>query len=391
MIILIAVNVGVDFYIWRRIERNSRRRWPGVAYAWSSLLLFVFAVVTVCLPRRGGSDSVLVADMWMLFSYLSVYICKWVFIIISAIGALPALWKRPRLKGWDTAGAVISIALFAVIWWGALINRNRIDIKEITVVDPSLPQQFDGYRIVQFSDFHVGTYGTDTTFVSRVVDAINNIDADAIMFTGDIVNRHTEELLPFVKPLSRLHARDGVYSILGNHDYGDYYAWANPQDKVDNLDLLKRLQADMGWQLLNNESRMIYSAGGDSIAVIGVENWGDPPFPTYGDLRKAYPELGDQVYKVLLTHNPVHWTREVADNDSANVALTLSGHTHAMQIEIGSWSPAKWRYPTWGGAYYDRSGHTLYVNIGLGTVGMPMRIGATPEITIITLKRSDNS
>ena len=154
------------------------------------------------------------------------------------------------------------------------------------------------------------------------------------------------------------------------------------------MELMNSLHDKMGWDLLNNRTVFLHQ-GGDSIAVIGVENWGDPPFTTYGDLDMAYPAQSDSVFKILLTHNPAHWIADIADRDSVNIHLSLSGHTHAMQCQIGSWSPAKYRYSTWGGLYFDKSGkHQLYVNIGIGTVALPARIGATPEITVFTLHKT---
>ena len=176
----------------------------------------------------------------------------------------------------------------------------------------------------------------------------------------------------------------GVYAILGNHDYGDYFNWPAPQIKQANMQLLYDLYKQTGIRLLRNETVWL-RRGADSLALIGVENIGEPPFTTYGSLRRAYPNLSDSIPKVLLSHNPRHWTDSIATDPAANVALTLSGHTHAMQIEIGKWSPSAWRYDTWGGMYTDDAHRQLYVNIGAGTVGMPMRIGATPEITVITL------
>ena len=195
------------------------------------------------------------------------------------------------------------------------------------------------------------------------------------------------ELLPHVSPLSRLTAPDGVISILGNHDYGDYSVWPDLSAKEENIVQMHNLQREkMNWRLLLNETVFIHR-GKDSIAVIGVENIGDPPFHKYGSLTKAYPATGDNVVKILLTHNPAHWVDSIADSTQNNIALSLSGHTHAMQMEVAGWSPAVFRYPTWGGIYCDRDGsHKLYVNIGMGTVGFPARIGATPEITIVTLK-----
>jgi predicted MPP superfamily phosphohydrolase len=218
-----------------------------------------------------------------------------------------------------------------------------------------------------------------------VLDSLRQLSPDLIVFTGDIVNRRTDELHPFVETLSNISAPYGVYSILGNHDYGDYCDWPSDEAKRQNLDELISLENQMGWKMLNNETAFIHLAA-DSIALIGVENVGDPPFHTYGDLDKAYPTLDDGVTKILLSHNPAHWVDDICDAPDKNIALTLSGHTHAMQMAFGRISPAIFRYKTWGGLYNDNDNHSLYVNIGIGTVGFPARIGATPEITLFTLK-----
>ncbi len=208
------------------------------------------------------------------------------------------------------------------------------------------------------------------------------------MFTGVIVNRRTKELDPFVGTLSRIKAKDGVFSIMGNHDYGDYMEWENEADKEANIQRLFTLEQKMGWRLLHNKTAMIYR-GNDSIAVIGVGNIGDRPFRIYGSLSRAYPEIEDDVTKILLSHNPTHWLDTIKKEQKSNIALTLSGHTHAMQIAIGRVSPAALRYKAWGGLYSSEDKlRNMYVNIGIGTVGIPMRIGATPEITIITLRKS---
>lgn len=387
MIILIAFNLLVDGYIWYVLRRAACRRLTLRAHVVASLLLIVYAVVIVALPRRRGGDSLLLADMWMLYSYFTIYVPKLVFVVFSLFAFLPLLWKRSvsRIVLWT--GAAAAVATCVVMWWGALVNRTTYEIKEVELTFENLPPAFDGYRIAQFSDFHVGTYGTDTAFVAEAVDGINALHPDVIFFTGDIVNRRTDELPPFAAPLSRLSAPDGVISIMGNHDYGDYSEWPSTGAKSDNLSRMHGLHDEMGWKLLLNSTSMIHR-GTDSIAVVGVENWGDPPFTVYGDLNKAYPEIEDSVFKILLTHNPAHWVEEVSGRDSVNIALSLAGHTHAMQIEIGGWSPARFRYPTWGGLYADTDeNHWLYVNIGLGAVALPMRIGAKPEITLITLRR----
>ena len=180
----------------------------------------------------------------------------------------------------------------------------------------------------------------------------------------------------------------GVYSILGNHDYGDYFNWPNDSSKAANMELMDSLKAKMNWQLLRNQTAWL-RCGSDSIALVGVENVGDPPFHIYGDLPASYPgSLSDDVFKILLSHNPAHWVADIKDNPSAQIALTLSGHTHAMQMEAFGISPAAFRYPTWGGMYSDSDSlRRLYVNIGIGEVGIPARIGATPEVTLFTLRK----
>lgn len=386
MIILLLVNVAIDYYIWRAAVNRCQSKWPSRLQFISAIIIYAVVIFAVALPRRSGSDATLATVMWLLFGYMSVLFSKVIFIVFDWIASIPKIWHKHRIKPVSLIGGVIAIVVFLAMWWGALINRYNIDVKEVEVEIPDLPEAFGGFRIVQFSDFHVGTYGSDTRFTDKVVSRINTLNPDVIVFTGDIVNRRSEELKPFVESLSHLDSPNGVYSILGNHDYGDYCDWPSEDVKRENMRELYEMQSRMHWQLLLNEHEKIYRDN-DSIVLIGVENVGDPPFTVYGSLPDSYPSLDDSTVKVLLTHNPAHWVMDIADNDSINIALTLSGHTHAMQIEVGGVSPAALRYPTWGGLYPDSTGrHKLYVNIGLGTVGLPMRIGATPEITVLTLR-----
>lgn len=388
LIIFIVISLGADFYIYRAIRQRSRLKWLRRAHIALSALMTTLIIVAIALPRRGGSDEVLLTDMWLLYGWLTVTLPQLLFVIIDLLAKIPQLFGRRRLKWLSNGGTIISTALLGVMWWGALINRNELHVREVTVEVENLPARFDGYTIAQFSDAHVGTYGSDTTFVSKMVDRINGLNADVIVFTGDIVNRHSAELTPHTGPLSRLRARDGVYSIPGNHDYGDYREWPTTEAKEDSRRLLDTLQRGMGWRLLRDEHVWL-RRGTDSIVIIGVENIGDRPFPTYGSLMRAYGKSDDKNTKILLTHNPAHWCDSIDGHSDMKYALTLSGHTHAMQMEVLGWSPAAFRYPTWGGLYKSSTGQQLYVNIGTGTVGFPARIGATPEITLIKLKRKD--
>lgn len=384
---LLVLNGLVDWYICRTIDRRKHKLLWNVA-VWSSVLLALFFVFIIAVPKKSGSDSDLTSLMWSLFGYFTVYIGKYFYCIIDLFGKIPCLFRHKRIKAFRTAGIVIGCGASALIVWGAF-NRYNIDVEDVVITDPTLPHAFDGFRIVQLSDIHTGTYGTDTTFLSRVVDCVNALNPDIILFTGDIVNRHSPELEPFVGTLGRLKARYGVYSVLGNHDYGDYYLWDSDSAKMADRRNLARLEERMGWRLLNNEHQII-RCGGDSLVLIGVENIGDPPFPVYGDLDAAYPALDDESFKILMSHNPAHWVEDIKDAPDKRIALTLSGHTHAMQISILGLSPAALRYKTWGGLYESAdSDNRLYVNIGIGEVGFPARIGATPEITLFTL-RSEN-
>lgn len=386
---LLLVGLLLDWYIVRAVRRRcraARRFWLPVAL-WSAVLCQLAAVVAVCWPKREGGDGELLALMWILYSYLSVYIPKALFCLIDLIGKIPCLFGRRRLPGFGTAGIAVALAVFGIIWWGALVNRYNIDVRRVHFADSRLPDAFNGLVMAQISDLHVGSYGNDTAYVSRLVDRINSLSPDIVVFTGDIVNRRSDELAPFVVPLSRIKAPMGVYSVLGNHDYGDYYNWPDSAAKQADLRQLVDMQARMGWNLLLNRTAML-RAGADSIALVGVENVGDPPFRCYGDLDAAYPgDLADPVYKILLSHNPAHWVMDIKDSPDKNIPLTLSGHTHAMQMEVFGFSPATFRYPTWGGMYADSDAHSLYVNIGIGEVAIPARIGATPEITLFTLSK----
>lgn len=385
ILIILIFNLLIDFYLWRRLKKSSYNiLWRKLHVVLASICNIALVVV-ICVPKRSGDNADLSSIMWTIYAWFSIYIPKLLFIFFDLLASVPLIFHRKRLKILDLAGIVIAAAVFIIMWWGALINRYNIDVNRVDVEIEGLPAAFDGYTIAQISDLHVGTYGYDTTYVAEVADVVNSLSPNMIAFTGDIVNRISSELEPFVGTLSQLKAPDGVYSILGNHDYGDYYNWPSDAQKQANLEHLCNLQKQMGWKMLNNAYDIVRRSN-DSIAIIGVENVGDPPFHTYGDLDAAYPALDDPTTKILLSHNPAHWDNDIQDAPDKNIALTLSGHTHAMQMCVFGWSPAAFRYPTWSGLYKDNDKHRLYVNIGIGEVAIPSRIGATPEITLITLR-----
>ncbi|EJW94849.1 integral membrane protein [gut metagenome] len=278
-------------------------------------------------------------------------------------------------------GLILGTISFFNILYGALVGVSRFEVKEITYSHKDLPHGFDGYRILQLSDIHIGSWHDKPKKIERMVNLANAQQADLIVFTGDLVNQQSYELQRFDTILNRLKATDGVYSVLGNHDYGTYYHWKNPQDEFLNCQYLQEMQKAMGWQLLNNEHVILHHRG-DSIALIGVENDGEPPFPQHADLRQAMKGT-EGLFSILLSHNPTHWRREVLPQ--SDIQLMLAGHTHAMQMELFGRSLSALKYPEWSGLYQEGE-QALYVNVGIGYIGLPFRFGAWPEITVITLR-----
>lgn len=387
IILAVVINAAIDVYIYLKLKKSNKPKWMQRTHFGLSALLLIYIIVAVALPRRSIDNDGLRLIMWMLFSYFTFYVPKYFALIVAGLCNIPRLFKRKAPKCTSLISCAVGVMLFVAMWWGALVTRSQYEVKEVTLEFSNLPYQFDGYRIAQISDIHLGTYGSDTTFMSKIVDKVNELKPDLICFTGDIVNRQTDEAYPFKPVLSRLNATDGVLSILGNHDYGDYRKWDAPEQREENNRNLAIFEKELGWNLMNNTDTII-SRGENSICIIGVENWGEPPFPKYGKLTEAHHNLNDSMFKILLSHNPSHWRSEVLPK--SNIDLMLAGHTHAMQMELDLFglrlSPSKFKYNEWGGVY-EQNGQMLYVNIGIGEVALPMRIGATPEITIITLKR----
>lgn len=280
--------------------------------------------------------------------------------------------------------------LFGGTVFGALLygmtNRYNYKVKKISLDFDHLPNSFKGFKIIQISDIHSGSL-SDLEAVSKGIDLIMDQKPDVIFFTGDLVNNKSEEAVEFIPIFSKLSAPHGVYSILGNHDYGDYVEWDSKEAKIDNLNQLKKIHADMGWKLLLDEHVQL-NQGTEQIAVLGVENTSfKNRFHSYGNLKKAYEGSESIPFKILLSHDPSHWDGEV-NSLYKDIALTLSGHTHGMQfgVEIPwlKWSPIKYIYKQWAGLYSSDNQH-LYVNRGFGFLGYPGRVGIMPEITLIEL------
>ncbi|WP_296315824.1 metallophosphoesterase [Winogradskyella sp. UBA3174] len=277
---------------------------------------------------------------------------------------------------------------FASILYGMYKGKYNFKVLKYTLYFEDLPSAFDGYKLTQISDVHSGSFD-NIEKVSYAIDLINEQKSDVILFTGDMVNNKASEMEPFIDIFKKLKAKDGLFSVLGNHDYGDYVSWDSEDEKKQNLEDLKILQKDIGFDLLLNENRFI-EKNGERIALVGVENWGIGGFKKAGDLKMAASKVDKDDFKILMSHDPSHWNEEVI-NDAYHYHLTLSGHTHGMQfgIEIPGWfkwSPVKWRYKHWAGIYKEL-GQYINVNRGFGYLAFPGRVGIWPEITVIELKK----
>lgn len=273
--------------------------------------------------------------------------------------------------------------------YGVVRGAYKYKVHHVKVPSPDIPEAFNGFKIVQVSDIHTGSF-IDNSALHKAFDIVMAQKADLILFTGDLVNNKSEETLGFEEVYSKLKAPYGVYSVLGNHDYGDYVRdWENEAAKRQNLEDLKKVHANAGWRLLMNE-HVALEKDGQKIALLGIENWGGSMhFPKYGKMELAHKGTEDFPYKILMSHDPSHWDHQVL-TEYQDVDLTLSGHTHGMQfgIEIPGfkWSPVKYIYKNWAGLY--KSGKQfLYVNRGLGFLGYPGRLGIWPEITVIELQK----
>lgn len=375
-LLLVILLVLPALYIDRKLIHGRLQRW----LLWTPNVLLALVTLWFVLFEGFGDAEVFWKGLYLIV-LLAVTVPEAVFALISLAGRAS---RRPVVRrAANGFGLVVALLLCGAMLYGYAFGAYALKVREASYASPDLPAAFDGYRIVQVSDLHVGTFASHPEAVRRVVEAVNAQHPDLIVFTGDLVNYHAEELIPFGSELARLRARDGVVSILGNHDYMSYHDWPSEAARQANLAQLVRRQRNMGWQLLLNDN-VVVRRGADSIAIVGVENDGLPPFPQRGDLTQAQRGVEQAGFKVLLSHDPTHWRRCVLS--TTDIDLTLSGHTHGMQLKIGGFSPASWFYDEWGGFYYD-GGRALHVSLGAGEVLMPFRLGAWPEVNVITLRK----
>lgn len=360
-----------------------------------SLLMLVALVFAGSRFQQLRDPSRFFGIMLIMGFFLMLYIPKLFFNLTQLLGDLSvfitSLFRTGSgsLKLWFLIpGAVLALLIFVSFGMGMARGRTHVKVFEESIRIPALPAEFNGLRLVQLSDTHLAGFYNHPKHIRKVVEMVNKLEPDLICFTGDMVHNFSEEVDPFVDILRQLEAPLGKYAVLGNHDYGAYFNWESEEEEAANLERVKSQIRAAGFDLLLNENRVI-SLNGSSISIIGVENWGKPPFPQQGDLEHALQGADPDRVRILLSHDPSHWDLEVRDKEE--IALTLSGHTHGMQfgIEIGNfrWSPSRWTYKHWAGLYGE-NGQQLYVNRGLGYTGFPGRVGIRPEITLLTLQQN---
>ena len=407
--VFVAILVLIDVYAWKgistalgNVSAGSRRwvRWIYWAESIGMIALLVWVSISIQDLRANRNYSFVFSLAALLILFL---LPKLVIVIFHGVDdllqGLRWLWAQvapgasgangepiSRLRFVSQVGLALAAIPFGAVLYGVTKGRRDFRVHREVIRSAKLPAAFDGLRIVQVSDMHLGSFPSSTDIVRIGVDLINEQDPDMILFTGDLVNDYSEEAEPWLETLKLMKARLGKYSILGNHDYSDYANWSDPQAKRANLDRLKEHHRTMGFRLMLDE-HLPFEKDGERFTLIGVQNWG-VRFQQYGDLRKAVAGTDPSQFRLLMSHDPTHWEAQVQET---GIDLTLSGHTHGAQFGITiagqTYSPAQWVYKQWAG-HYEKDDMHLYVNRGFGFIGFPGRVGMPPEITVIELRRA---
>ena len=404
-LITLLLLVFFQWYSYQALKTAISNRWILYGYVFFTLIIVGnLLFYTLILERNTTNEPRLMYAIGFFLSLLIFQLLVSVILLAEDVFRIPqALYsflKRvpEQTQFIPSRRKIISqIALglasipFASLLYGMYRGKYNYKVLSYNLEFEDLPDAFDGFKITQISDIHSGSFDNQTK-VQYGVDLVNQQKSDLVLFTGDLVNNRADEIKPWIKIFNKIKAEFGVFSILGNHDYGDYMRWESPAAKRKNMEDLYDAHNEMGWDLLLNESRFI-EKDGDRLAIIGVENWGSG-FKKAGDLNKALNNVSEKDFKILMTHDPSHWEAQVIPHPF-KIHLTLSGHTHGMQfgIEIPGiikWSPAKWRYKQWAGVYGENKQY-LNVNRGFGYLAYPGRVGMWPEVSVITLSKSKSS
>ena len=401
-VIFIAIYLALGLYALQALKTVSRYPWVYYTFIFLSLLVlgnFVYQFTigddtgrVLNRPKSYAFGLLLTMLTFKLITIIFLF-SEDIFRILSGgyqkmFGTAKEFTFPERRRFLSILAMGIAAIPFSALLYGMYKGKYNFKVLKYNLEFDDLPEAFHNYQITQISDVHSGSFD-DRKKIEYAIDLVNRQKSDVLLFTGDMVNNKSEEMHPWSELFATLKAKDGKFSILGNHDYGDYIDWNTPEEKMKNLEDLKILQKSIGFDLLLNESRYLEKDGA-KIALIGVENWGRGGFKKAGDLNKAKANVAKDDFKILMSHDPSHW-EDIVIHDDYHYHLTLSGHTHGMQfgIEIPGWikwSPIKWRYKYWAGVY-EELGQYINVNRGFGFLGYPGRVGIWPEITVITLKK----
>jgi predicted MPP superfamily phosphohydrolase len=401
-LIFISIYTLIDIYAFQAIKTLTRNPWVAIGYILASII--VLGVLIYQLSFSGSARLMMGGKMYIFGFFLTLLAPKLLLIVFmfgedifrviaglfSKLGIVDngtGLHIPSRRKFISTIALGAAAIPFVSLLYGMSHGKYNYKVLKYALEFDDLPEAFDGFTITQISDIHSGSF-TNAEKVKYAVDLVNEQKSDVVLFTGDLVNNVVEEMDQWKSVFSTIEAKEGVFSVLGNHDYGDYVKWESAEAKETNLNSLKQLQGEMGWNLLLNEHHFI-ERNNERLAIVGVENWGENGFKKAGDLDAACNGVSNEDFKILMSHDPSHWKAQVK-NDNRHFQLTLSGHTHGMQfgIEIPGWikwSPVKYQYTHWAGIY-EEFGRFINVNRGFGYLGYPGRVGIWPEITVIQLK-----
>jgi len=386
--LIILLWLGADLYFLQAVKTLAN----SGSYLWAYWLidLLLMAGITAAIFVRRGSKFQQTLITWLMGFMLLAFVPRLLSVPVLLIEDLTRLFRGfpPRALWVSELTLATAAVIFMIVLFGITRGRHFYRVRRETIYFPDLPEAFDGFTITQITDVHSGSF-TDARGVQKGLDLVNAQQSDVILFTGDLVNNQASEMDRWIPAFAGLKAPMGKFSILGNHDYGDYIPWATPEAKSANLTRLKEVHHEIDFRLLLDEA-VTLQKNNQSITLLGVENWGKGGFHKYGDLKKASMNVPDHAFKILMSHDPSHWDA-VTLGHNQHIHLTLSGHTHGMQFGIElfgfKWSPIKYVYKQWAGLY-EKSNRFLYVNRGFGFLGLKGRIGMWPEVAVLTLKRS---
>jgi len=400
---LIIFLILIDLYAYQALKvvisnsSLSAKTWSKLLFFSLNILMISFSIAyTSGLLEDWDKVSLTILRSLIFIAYLSKFLVLPFLFIDDVIRGFLFIFdffkpnqafNASRSRFLSQFGIFIGAIPLISLTYGIFRNAYRFQLRQSKIKIDQIPSELIGLKIIQISDIHSGSFLYPEE-VNKAVEIINNQSADLVFFTGDLVNNTADEVIPLLPVLSKIKAKYGVYSILGNHDYGDYVRWENSDKKQENLDRLKLYHKELGWQLLTNENRIV-NINGKEIGIIGVENFSTHMrFPKYGKLKESFSGVENTSLKLLLSHDPSHWAHEVI-TEFKDIAITFSGHTHGFQfgVEIPGfiqWSPIQYVYKQWAGLYKNGN-QMLYVNRGLGHLGYPGRVGILPEVTLIEL------